>query len=330
LLDEPILWSRRRWHLLIAVLASQSILPARAQAERWPARPVRYVVPYAPGGPTDTIGRLLATELSALWEQPVVVDNRPGANAVIGADFVSKSPADGYTLLQGTSSTHGTNPALFGRLPYDAQRDFVPVVPLVEGPVYLCVAPDSPWSSVSELLAHARAHPGEMNYGTAGPGSPQHLAGELLRNRAGVDVAAIHYKGAAPALLALARGDIAFYFDSTGVAQARAGRVRVLAVSTRWRWPLAPEVPTLVELGIPDFEIHGWFALFAPVGTPPSVVDRIQHDVNAVLARPEVRQRIEALGLRPLDGGGAELGARVRREARYWDELVRANHLRID
>lgn len=293
----------------------------------FPQRPVRYIVPYAAGGPTDAVARLLAPRLAERWSQPVQVENRPGANANIGAEMVAQAPADGHVLLQGTSSTHGSNPVLYARLPYDAHRDFVPVVALIEGPVYLCVRAEAEWTDVAAFLAAARDRGTPLLFGTTGPGSPQHLAGELLGVKAGLPVQATHLRGAEPAFEALARGEIDLYFDSTGPRQERAGRARVLAVSTRWRWPLASEFPTLVESGIADFEIHGWFGLFAPRGTPTDVIRRINADVDALLGDTGLREAIEDMGLRPLGGPPQDLLLRVRRESAYWAEVVRASRI---
>lgn len=303
---------------------------ALAQDGPYPNRAVRYVVPYAPGGPTDNVGRLIAAELANRWKQPVVVENRAGANAIIGAEHVARSAPDGYTLLQGTSSTHGSNPALYPRLPYNAAQDFVPVVPLIEGPLFMGVGNQSAARTVADIIAQARARPGKLNYGTPGAGSPQHLAGELLKLRAGIDIMPVHYKGAAPAMLALQAGEVDMTFDSTAIMHARAGRMRVLGVTTRQRWPLAQEVPTLIEAGVPDFEVRGWFALFAPRGTPADVVERINAAVNDALAVPEVRQKIEAMGYRATGGPVAAFAQGISRELAYWAELVRANQIKVD
>lgn len=295
----------------------------------FPPRPVRYVVPFRPGGPPDAIARIVTTGLTALWPHPVAVDNRPGANGSVGSEFVVNSPPDGCTLLQGTSATHGSNSVLFPLLPFDAHRDLAPVVPLIEGPLYLAASEQQPFHDVAGLIAHARRHPGEIRFATAGPGSPQHLAGELLKIRAGIDIAPVHYPGAAHALRALVQGDIEIYFGSDFFAHPEAARVQLLAVSTRWRWPLAPQIPTLVEAGIPDYEIHGWFGIFAPAATPSRIVRRINADVNAVLALPDVQQAIQAFGYRVLGGAVEDFAARLQREAAHWADLVKRNGLSL-
>lgn len=295
----------------------------------YPPKPVRYVVPFRPGGPPDAIARLVTAQLSALWGQPVTVDNRPGANGNVGSEFVAHSPPDGCTLLQGTSATHGSNAALFPLLPFDPHKDLAPVVPLIEGPLYLAASEHQPYHTVDELLAYARARPGEVRFATAGPGSPHHLAGELLKVSAQIDIAPVHYAGAAQALRALIQGDVEIYFGSDFSVHADAAKVQVLAVSTRWRWPLAPQVPTLVECGIADFEIHGWFGIFVPVGTPPELLERINADVNGVLRQPAVENGIQAFGYRVLGGPSQDFAARLQREVAYWGELVRRNKLSL-
>lgn len=303
-------------------------LPAVTQPD-FPQRPVRYVVPFRPGGPPDAIARLVTAELTRLWRHPVTVDNRPGANGNAGSEFVVNSPPDGCTLLQGTSATHGSNSVLFPMLPFDVHRDLAPVVPLIEGPLYLAASEQQPFRDVAGLLAHAREHPGEVRFATAGPGSPQHLAGELLKIRAGIDITPVHYAGAAHALRALVQGDIEIYFGSDFFAHPEAARVQLLAVSTRWRWPAAPHLPTLVEAGIPDFEIHGWFGIFAPAATAVDIIGRINADVNTVLALPAVKQGIQAFGYRVLGGPVDEFAVRLQREAAYWADLVRRNGLSL-
>lgn len=298
-------------------------------SSEFPSRPVRYVVPFRPGGPPDAIARIVVEGLSSLWGQAVTIDNRPGVNGNAGCEFVASSPPDGHTLLQGTSATHGSNVALFPLLAFDPFKDLAPVIPLIEGPMYLAASAKQPFRTVSDLLAHARARPGEVRFATAGPGSPQHLAGELLRIRAEVDIVPVHYAGAAQALRALLQDDVEIYFGSDFSAHPDASALHLLGVSTRWRWPFAPGIPTMVECGIADFEIHGWFGLFVPAGTAARIIERINEDVNRVLVGDRVASGIRVFGYRSLGGSPAEFAARLEHERSYWSDLVRRNGLTI-
>lgn len=324
-------WRRRRFVLAAAAAAGSlgGALPLRAQAA-WPARPVRLVVPYAPGGPTDGIGRVVAQRLAALWGQQVIVDNRPGANANIGAEFVARAPADGHTLLLGTGSTHGINPAIYPRLPFDPVKDFAPVVQLTDSTLYVAVPPSMGIATVPELVAHARANPDKLNYGSVGIGSAHHLAGEMLKLRAGIQMTHIPYKGSGPARAALLAGEIQVLFDSAVMPLARQGQVRVLGVTATRRWPASPEVPTLIEQGYPDFVVSGWFALFAPAGTPAAVVEKINTDTNRVLAEPEVRERAAAMSLLVQGGSVRDLESLVARELQRWPPVVRASGAKFE
>jgi tripartite-type tricarboxylate transporter receptor subunit TctC len=295
----------------------------------YPQRPVRYVVPFRPGGPPDAVARLVATGLAALWGQPVAIDHRPGVNGNAGSEFVASAPPDGHTLLQGTSATHGSNAALFPLPGFDPFKDLAPVVPLIEGPLFLAAGAKQPFRSLADVLDHARTRPGELRFATAGPGSPQHLAGELLRVRAGIDIVPVHHGGAAQALRALVQDEVELYFGSDFAARPEAAGVHLLGVSTRWRWPSAAHVPTLVEQGIADFEIHGWFGLFVPSATPAQTIRRINEDVNRVLAAEPAAGGIRAFGYRVLGGSPAEFAARLERERIHWTELVRRNGLTL-
>ncbi len=321
-------WRVRAFTSCMAALCTL-LATSMVQAQAWPARPVRYIVPYAAGGPTDIVGRLLAADLQRRWNQQVVVDNRPGANANIGAELAARAAPDGYTLLQGTGSTHGSNPAIY-KIGYDPVRDFVAIVPLVDAVVYLAVANSLPVNSVKELVEHARANPGKLNYGTPGAGSAQHLAGELLRQRTGISMVGVHFKGSAPAIQALQAGDVQLVFDSTAVRYAKAGQAKVLAVASRTRWASTPEIPTMIESGVPDFEARGWFGLFAPAGTPQAVVERINRDVNDALAVPDIRKRLTDIGFAVTGGSQAAFAEGVVREIAYWADLVRATNLKVE
>lgn len=295
----------------------------------FPTRPVRYVVPFRPGGPPDAVARLVVRGLSARWDQPVTVDNRPGISGASGTEFVVHSPPDGHTILQGTSATHSSNAVLFPMLPYDPVSDMAPVVPLIEGPLYLAASPRQPVRTLAELLDLARGRPGELRFATAGGGSPHHLAGELLKARTGIDIVPVHYAGAAQALRALVNDDVELYFGSDFSAHPQAAAAHLLGVSTPARWPSAPHVPTFAEQGIADFEIHGWFGLFLPAATPGEIVSRLNAEVNLVLRDEATAAGIRAFGYRILGGSAGAFAERLERERRHWAELVRRNNLTL-
>jgi len=296
----------------------------------YPTRPVRLVVPYAPGGPTDSIGRLISTRLSNIWTQQVIVDNKPGANANIGAETVARSAPDGYTLLMGTGSTHGINPAIYPKLPFDPVKDFSPIIQLTDSTLYAAVLPNTPVKSVAELVAYAKANPGKLNYGSVGIGSAHHLAGEMLKLRAGIDMVHVPYKGSGPARAGLLAGEVQVLFDSAIMPLAKQGQVRVIGVTSRERWPGATEVPTFIEQGFADFVVSGWFALFAPTGTPSSVLEKINSDVNKVLAEADLRERATAMSLVIQGGTSRDLENLVASELKRWPPVVKASGARFE
>src|SRR5205085_4512805 len=258
------------------------------EAQTFPAKPVKLVVPFPPGGPLDAAGRAIADKLTQTWGQPVVVDNKPGAGGNIGADLVAKSPPDGYTVVMGALSTHAVNPSLYPTMPYDAAKDFAPITLVAVTPNVLVVNPSLPVHSVKELIAYAKANPGKLSFGSGSNGSAGHLAGELFKVDAGVDMTHIPFKGGAPATQALLAGDTQLMFDNLANAmpQVKAGKLRALAVTTAERSKLAPDLPTMAEAGLRGFDISTWFGLLAPAGTPPDVIARWNADVTRILAAP--------------------------------------------
>ncbi len=312
-------------------LAGALLAPA-AIADAYPSKPIRFVVPYPPGGPLDTIARLLGQKVSESVKQPVVIENKAGAGGNIGADFVAKSPPDGYTLLMGAVATHAINPSLYARMPYDAARDFVPVTQIASTPNVLIVHPSIAASSVSEFIAHAKANPGKLNFGSGSTGSAGHLAGELFKATAGVDMAHIPYKGAAPAMQDLIGGQIHLMFDNlaSALTQVRAGKVKAIAVTTAKRSTLAPELPTVAESGVPGFDISTWFGLFVPAGTPPEVVARLHAEFTRALAAPDVRERMLKLGAEPVGNRPEEFAAYIRAEAEKYARVVKASGAKAD
>jgi tripartite-type tricarboxylate transporter receptor subunit TctC len=317
-----------RWLCAAALVAF--VLPAAAQG--YPSKPIRFVVPYPAGGPLDTVARLLAQKVGEAVKQPVVVDNKPGAGGNIGADIVAKSPPDGYTILMGAVATHAINPTLYASIPYDPVRDFTPITQVASTPNVLVVNPAVPAHDVKGFIAHAKANPGKLNFGSGSTGSAGHLAGELFNTLAGVKMTHVPYKGAAPAMQDLLGGRIDLMFDNlaSSLAQVRAGKIRALAVTTAGRSALAPELPTIAESGLPEFDVSTWFGVFAPAGVPREVVERLHAEFTRALAAPEVREKMLALGAEPVGNRPDEFAAFIRREAEKYARLVKASGAKVD
>ena len=320
---------KRRTLLLAAALAA---LPMAAFAQGYPSKPIRFVVPYPPGGPLDTIARLLGQKVSEGVKQPVIVENKPGAGGNIGADFVAKSLADGHTILMGAVATHAINPTLYAKIPYDPVRDFAPITQVASTPNVLVVNPSLPVSSVAELITHAKANPGKLNFGSGSTGSAGHLAGELFNSLAGVQMTHIPYKGAAPAMQDLIGGQIHLMFDNlaSSLTQVRAGRVKALAVTTAKRSSLAPELPTVAESGLAGFDISTWFGIFAPAGTPREAITRLHTEFTRALAAPDVREKMLNMGAEPVGNSPAEFAAFIRVEAEKYARVIKASGARVD
>ena len=315
--------------LFLALLCA---LPLLAAADTYPSKPIRFVVPYPAGGPLDTIARLLGQKVSESVKQPVVVDNKPGAGGNIGADAVAKSPADGYTILMGAVATHAINPTLYASIPYDPVRDFIPVTQVASTPNVLVVNPSVPAASVREFIAYAKANPGKLNFGSGSTGSAGHLAGELFKTMAGVEMTHVPYKGAAPAMNDLVGGQIQLMFDNlaSSLGQVKAGRVRALAVTTARRTSLAPDLPTIAESGLPGFDINTWFGIFVPANTPREVVERLHAQFTRALALPDVKERMLALGAEPVGSRPDEFAAYIRAEGEKYARLIKASGAKAD
>jgi tripartite-type tricarboxylate transporter receptor subunit TctC len=321
-----------RRSLLAAFCAATAPIAARAQSG-FPTRPIRLVVPFAAGGPTDVFARIVAQRMTDVIGQSVVVDNRAGAGGNIGADFVAKSAPDGYTLLVGTVSTHAFNLALYPTLPFDPIRDFVPIVRLVDVPQILVVPASLPARDLRELLALLRGAPGRYPYGSAGNGSSNHVSGAMFAQAAGVQIEHVAYRGSGPALQDVIGGRIHVFFDalSTTIPHIRAGTLRAIGVASEQRAPQLPDVPTLGEAGLPGYLSYTWNILFAPAGTPDAIVARINEAANRVMADDAMRARATEMGLIPVrtttPAGTADF---VRAEVARWAPIVRATGARIE
>jgi tripartite-type tricarboxylate transporter receptor subunit TctC len=305
--------------MTMAVFAGMTV-----HAQSYPAKPIKIVVPYTPGGFNDTLGRTLAAKFTQDWGQPAIVENKPGANTLIGSDYVAKSAPDGYTLLV-VAFPFAVTPSLIKSMPYDTVKDFAPVALAAQSPNLLVVNPALPVKSVADLIAMAKAKPDSMSYGSTGNGSSNHISMELFKSLAGVRIVHIPYKGSAPAVADLLGGQIQVMFDNAPnvLPQVKAGRLRALAQTGATRSPIAPDLPTLVEAGVAGYELTVWFGLVAPAGTPREVIQKLNAEVLKILAMPDVRERFLTQGVEPLGSTPEQFGEHIRAQMAKWDKVVR-------
>jgi tripartite-type tricarboxylate transporter receptor subunit TctC len=314
------------------LLAAAGVLSAGAAAQNYPAKPVRIVVGFAPGGATDLLARVLSQNLADGWKQSVVVENRAGAAGTIGAELVTKAAPDGYTLLVSPQSSIVIAPSMYTKLSYDPLRDFTPVSELGYSPLLLVAHPSVPARTFKEFAQFARAQPKNMNFGSGGPGTVLHLTGELLNSALGVRMTHVPYKGESPALIDVMGGQVAFMFCNLpiGLPYARAGKLRALAIATRGCTALAPDIPTVIESGVADFEAAVWNGLYAPARTPRDVVNRIHADAAKVLNTPEVKERVTAQGVQVVAGTPEQLAALMKTELVKWTRVVKASGVTVE
>jgi len=298
-------------------------------AQTYPSKPVRVIVPFPPGGPADVLARLFAEKLSAAWNQPIVVDNRAGAGGNVGSELTAKASADGYTLLLAASS-HVSNAALYSNLPYDAIRDFAPISQVAYYSLVLVVHRSVPATNLKELIALAKANPGKLTVASAGTGTPTHLAAELFRAATGVEFVHVPYKGAAPATNDLLGGHVQLMFNNplSAMPHVRTGQLRALATTGAKRAAIAPDVPTVAELGYPGFEVGTWYAFLAPAGVPKNVLGKINADVVAALQSPDLRSRFAAQGIEPVGTSSAQLASIMRSDLDKWSKLIRSANIK--
>jgi tripartite-type tricarboxylate transporter receptor subunit TctC len=316
--------------LLLGALAAPA-LATRALAA-WPDRSIRIVIPYPPGGASDTTARLITEPLSRVLGQSVVVDNRPGANGAIALENVATSPNDGHTLLMGNLGPNAINPVLRTNLPFDAVRSFDPIVLANKVPIALMVRADNPARDLAQFIAMAKAQPGQIGYGSAGNGSASHLAGEMLKVTLGIDLLHVPYRGDAPAITDMLSGTLPCVLSTTVsvLPQLRGGRVRVLGVASAQRLASMPDVPTFLEQGVAGYEVSSWNGLFAPAGTPRPVIERVNAEATRALRIPEVARRLEEVGAAPAMGTPEEFATFLRAELDRWAEVVRVSGARAD
>ncbi len=318
----------------MAFLAAAVLMAAPTFAQRdYPNKPIRLIVPYPPGGPTDIMGRMTSDVLAKRLSQNVVVDNRGGAATAIGAEMAARSPADGYTLLLSSETTFAVNPALRDKLPYHPERDFTPISLLTVQPYVLAVSLAPPLNSVAQLVTYAKANPGKLSYGSAGAGGGNHLAGEMFKQAAGIDILHVPYKGNGPAIIDLIGGQIGMMLGSISslYPQGAAKKLRLLAVASAKRSAAAPEIPTFAEGGMPGFQVNGWNCIVAPRGTSPGVIiKRLNAEIVAGFHQPDVIERLSKQGIDPAVGTPEQLAAHIKSELARYNKLIKAVGLNVE
>ncbi|MFJ5382017.1 Bug family tripartite tricarboxylate transporter substrate binding protein [Cupriavidus sp. CER94] len=301
-------------------------------ADHYPSKPITYVVPFAAGGTTDLLGRLIGQRLSQVLGQSVVVENRAGAGGNIGSDYVAKAPADGYTLLGGTISSHAINVSLYPKMPYDPVKNFQPIALIGTLPNVLVVNANSPWKSVQDVIAAAKAKPGTVNFGSSGNGTSQHLAAELFANMAGLRMTHVPYKGSSQAVQALLGNQVDLVFENSVAAMPmiQSGKFRALATTGAKRAAELPDVPTMAESGLNGYEIVSWQAIFAPAGTPRPIVDKLSTEIGKIIRQPDVRARLASMGVEPSGAGPTELGNFQKSEVAKWANLIKVANIHLE
>jgi len=314
------------------LLAVCALAGAAAAADTYPTKPIRIIVPFPPGGPADALARIVGDRLGAALGQSVVVDNRPGAGGNIGMELGAKAAPDGHTLVLAPAGNLTVNPFLYRNVPYDVGRDFVPVTVIAAVPNVLVVNPQVPAKDLAELIAYAKANPGKLNFSSPGAGSGAHLAGELLKSSAGIDLVHVPYNGIAPAVTAVVAGDVQMMFAAapTALPQVTAGKLRAIAVASPKRIAGAPALPTLDEAGLPGFDVTSWYSIVAPAGTPPAVVDRLQREIARALESPDVKAKLVGLGAEPVANSPADFAAMIKVETAKWGKIVKDANIRAE
>ena len=316
-------------HILAVVAVA---FTTAALAQPYPSKPVKLVAPSTPGDAPDVIARLVADKLSTALGQQVVVENRPGAGGVVGSDYVAKSAPDGYTLIMGNAGSHGINAAVYTKLPYDIQRDFAPVSQVAVAPNVMVINPSVPANTVAEFIAYAKANPGKFSYASGGNGSSAHMSMELFKSMSGIDLQHVPYKGSSPALTDVVSGQVVAFIGNMPptVPLIKAGKLRALAVTTKSRSALMPELPTITEAGLPGFETVAWFGVLAPAGTPPDVVNRLSAEIAKIAKSPEIRERLVAMGAEPVGSTPEEFKAVIDRDIAKWKPLAQKVGIKVD
>jgi tripartite-type tricarboxylate transporter receptor subunit TctC len=321
-----------KWTTAFLLVACSGAFALPLAAQSYPSKPIRFVVQAAAGGQTDIMARIVGQKLTQTWGQPVIVDNRPGAGGTIAMDFVAKSPPDGYTLGTAAMNTHGAATGLYPALPYDAVRDFAPVVYAVATVSVLSTHPALPVRSVKELLALAKARPGQLTYASGGSGTSLHLFMELLKMETQTDIVHVAYRGSAPAVTDVMAGQVSMIFDPmpSSLPFIKAGKLHALAVSSRQRSNILPQVPTMIEAGVPGFDYLSWLSFVAPAGTPHDVIAKLNGEINRILQNPEVKEKLNSMGMNPVGGTPEALGEHIKKQVEVWTKVIKVSGAKAD
>ena len=316
----------------LAALALSIAFPVLAHAQAYPSQPIKMIVPFTAGGTTDILARTIGQKLSEAWRQPVIVENRPGAGGNIGADVVAKAKPDGYTILMGTIGTQAINASLYSKMPYDAAKDFAPVTLVAMVPNVLVVHPAVNARTVGELVALAKAKPGELNFASSSTGGSPHLSGEMFKQMTGANIVHVPYKGSAPAITDLLGGQVSLMFDNlpSALPQVKAGKLRALGVTSARRSQAAPDIPTIAESGVPGYEVDSWFGILAPAATPKEIVSKLNVEIVRILKIPEVRERLLEQGAEPVGDTPEQFAEHIRKETVKWARVVKASGAKAD
>ena len=318
--------------ILALAFAALSISTVSAAAQAYPTKTVRMIVPYPPGGGNDALGRLFAQKLTEAWGQQVIVDNRPGAGTTIGTALAARAVPDGHTLLLSSIASHGVSPVLYRNPGYDPIKDFAPITLLAVAPMILGVNPSTPITSVQDLIKLAKTKPGAIKFGTAGPGSPMHMGGEIFKDLTRIDILHVPYSGGGPALISLIAGetDIAFDTAASILPHVRSGKIRAIAIARPTRHPEYPNLPTFIESGLPAYEANAWYSMHAPAGTPPAVIDKINRELVKALSYPDVQERLRLLGSEGVGNTPAQFDAFVRAELAKYSKLIKSAGIKVE
>lgn len=331
----PTLVKRRNWlssAVAVLIAATAGLLPVVHAQDTWPNKPIRLVVPFAPGGVTDTSGRLIAEVLGKRLGQQIIVDNKPGASGNIGTSLAKASPADGYTLVLGFDGTMVINPHVFSKIPFDTVKDFSPVGKIGDAALILVANPELPVKSLSDLIALSKTQPGGLFFGTSGTGGTPHLAGELLKLRAGAKLTHVPYKGGGPAMIDVLGGQIPLVYTAVAGAHGhvKSGKLRAIAVSSAQRTSALPDVPTFIESGVADFVVNSWVGLLAPANTPAAIIIRLNTELNAALNDPAVREKLRTMGIEPTPGSADQFRDEIRRDLARYGQVVKSAGISVE